>query len=87
MKEISLLKKRDEKILEANIKSKDDLINELYQDKVSLYQQLFRHSKNGYSDTKTNWNLYVTLLGTGPEKVSCNDRFWPRPQKVSQRIE
>ncbi len=40
-----LSKKRDEKILEEFIKPKDDLINELYQDKLILQQDLLRKSK------------------------------------------
>lgn len=40
-----LSKKRDEKILEEIIKPKDDLINELYQDKLILQQELLRKSK------------------------------------------
>lgn len=40
-----LLKKRDEKILEEIIKPKDDLINELYQDKLILQQELLKKSK------------------------------------------
>ena len=37
--------KRDEKILEEIIKPKDDLINELYKDKLSMHQELLRQSK------------------------------------------
>ena len=40
-----LSKKRDEKILEEIIKPKDELINELYQDKLLLHQKLLRQSK------------------------------------------
>lgn len=40
-----LSKKRDEKILEEIIKPKDDLINELYQDKLILQQELLRKSE------------------------------------------
>ena len=40
-----LSKKRDEKILEEIIKPKDDLINELYQDKLILQQELLKKSK------------------------------------------
>ena len=40
-----LSKKRDEKILEKIIKPKDDLINELYQDKLILQQELLKKSK------------------------------------------
>ena len=40
-----LSKKRDEKILEEIIKPKDNLINELYQDKLILQQELLRKSK------------------------------------------
>lgn len=40
-----LSKKRDEKILEEIIKPKDNLINELYQDKLMLQQELFKKSK------------------------------------------
>ena len=40
-----LSKKRDEKILEEIIKPKDDLINDLYQDKLILQQELLRKSK------------------------------------------
>ena len=40
-----LSKKRDEKILEEIIKPKDDLINELYQDKFILQQELLKKSK------------------------------------------
>ncbi len=40
-----LSKKRDEKILEEIIKPKDDLINELYQDKLSLHQELLKQAK------------------------------------------
>ena len=40
-----LSKKRDEKILEEIIKPKDDLINELHQDKLILQQELLRKSK------------------------------------------
>lgn len=40
-----LSKKRDEKILEEIIKPKDNLINELYQDKMILQQELLRKSK------------------------------------------
>ncbi len=40
-----LSKKRDEKILEEIIKPKDDLINELYQDKLILKQELLKKSK------------------------------------------
>ena len=36
------LMKRDEKILEEIIKPKDDLINELYKDKLSMHQELLR---------------------------------------------
>lgn len=35
--------KRDEKILEEIIKPKDDLINELYKDNLSMHQELLRH--------------------------------------------
>lgn len=38
-------KKRDEKILEDIIKSKDDLINELYQNNLLMHQQLLRQAK------------------------------------------
>ena len=38
-------KKRDEKILEEIIRPKDELINELYQDKLLLHQKLLRQSK------------------------------------------
>ena len=38
-------KKRDEKILEDIIKPKDDLINELYQNNLLMYQQLLRQAK------------------------------------------
>ena len=40
-----LSKKRDEKILEEIIRPKDELINELYQDKLLLHQKLLRQSK------------------------------------------
>lgn len=40
-----LSKKRDEKILKEIIKHKDNLINELYQDKLILQQELLRKSK------------------------------------------
>ena len=40
-----LSKKRYEKILEEIIKPKDDLINELYQDKLVLQQELLKKSK------------------------------------------
>ena len=40
-----LSKKRDEKILEEIIKPKDDLINELYQDKLLMHQELLRQAK------------------------------------------
>ena len=40
-----LSKKRDEKILEEIIRPKDELINELYQDKLLLLQKLLRQSK------------------------------------------
>ncbi len=40
-----LSKKRDEKILEEIIKPKDNLINELYQDKLILQQELLTKSK------------------------------------------
>ena len=40
-----LSKKRDEKILEEIIKPKDDLINELYQNNLLMYQQLLRQTK------------------------------------------
>ena len=40
-----LSKKRDEKILEEIIKPKDDLINELYQDKLILQQELLKKSE------------------------------------------
>ncbi len=40
-----LSKKRDEKILEEIIKPKDNLINELYQDKLILQQELLKKSK------------------------------------------
>lgn len=40
-----LSKKRDEKILKEIIKPKDNLINELYQDKLILQQELLRKSK------------------------------------------
>ncbi len=40
-----LSKKRDEKILEEIIKPKDDLINELYKDKLSLHQELLKQAK------------------------------------------
>lgn len=36
--------KRDEKILEEIIKPKDDLINELYKDNLSMYQELLRQA-------------------------------------------
>lgn len=38
-------KKRDEKILEDIIKSKDDLINELYKNNLQMHQQLSRQAK------------------------------------------
>ena len=38
-------KKRDEKILEEIIKPKDNLINELYKDNLSLHQELLRKAK------------------------------------------
>ena len=38
-------KKRDEKILEESIKPKDNLINELYKDNLSLHQELLRQAK------------------------------------------
>lgn len=38
-------KKRDEKILEYIIKTKDDLINELYQNNLLMHQQLLRQAK------------------------------------------
>ena len=38
-------KKRDEKILEDIIKTKDDLINELYQNNLLMHQQLLRQAK------------------------------------------
>ena len=38
-------KKRDEKILEEIIKPKDNLINELYKDNLSLHQELLRQAK------------------------------------------
>jgi len=37
--------KRDEKILEVIIKPKDDLINELYKDNLSMHQELLRQAK------------------------------------------
>ena len=37
--------KRDEKILKEIIKPKDDLINELYKDNLSMHQELLRQSK------------------------------------------
>ncbi|MBQ2937271.1 MAG: plasmid recombination protein [Clostridia bacterium] len=37
--------KRDEKILEEIIKPKDDLINELYKDNLSMHQELLRQAK------------------------------------------
>ena len=40
-----LSKKRDEKILEEIIKPKDNLINELYKDNLSLHQELSRQAK------------------------------------------
>lgn len=40
-----LSKKRDEKILKEIIKPKEDLINELYQDKLILQQELLKKSK------------------------------------------
>ena len=40
-----LSKKRDEKILEEIIKPKEDLIDELYQDKLILQQELLKKSK------------------------------------------
>ena len=40
-----LSKKRDEKILEEIIKPKDNLINEIYKDKLSLHQELLRQAK------------------------------------------
>ncbi len=40
-----LSKKRDEKILEEIIKPKDDLINELYQGKLVMHQELLRQAK------------------------------------------
>ena len=40
-----LSKKRDEKILEEIIKPKDNLINELYKDNLSLHQELLRQAK------------------------------------------
>ena len=41
----TLSKKRDEKILEEIIKPKDNLINELYKDNLSLHQELLRQAK------------------------------------------
>lgn len=38
-------KKRDEKILEEIIKPKDNLINELYKDNLSMHQELLRQAK------------------------------------------
>ena len=40
-----LSKKRDEKILEEIIKPKDNLINELYKDNLSLHRELSRQTK------------------------------------------
>ena len=40
-----LSKKRDEKILEEIIKPKDDLINESYQDKLLIHQELLKQAK------------------------------------------
>ena len=40
-----LSKKRDEKILEEIIKPKDNLINELYKDNLSLHKELLRQAK------------------------------------------
>ena len=40
-----LSKKRDEKILEEIIKPKDDLINELYKNNLSMHQELLRQAK------------------------------------------
>ena len=40
-----LSKKRNEKIIEEIIKPKDNLINDLYQDKLILQQELLRKSK------------------------------------------
>ena len=40
-----LSKKRDERILEEIIKPKDDLINELYKDNLSLHKELSKQSK------------------------------------------
>jgi hypothetical protein len=40
-----LSKKRDEKILEEIIKPKDNLINELYKDNLSMHQELLRQAK------------------------------------------
>ena len=40
-----LSKKRDEKILEEIIKPKDNLINELYKDNLSLHQELLKQAK------------------------------------------
>ena len=40
-----LSRKRDEKILEEIIKPKDDMINELYQDNLSMHRQLLKQSK------------------------------------------
>ena len=40
-----LSRKRDEKILEEIIKPKDNMINELYQDNLSMHQQLLKQAK------------------------------------------
>ena len=40
-----LSKKRDEKIIEEIIKPKDDLINELYKNNLSMHQELLRQAK------------------------------------------
>ena len=40
-----LSKKRDDKILEEIIKPKDNLINELYKDNLSLHQELLRQAR------------------------------------------
>lgn len=40
-----LSKKRDEKIIEEIIKTKDDLINELYKNNLSMHQELLRQAK------------------------------------------
>lgn len=40
-----LSKRRDEKILEEIIKPKEDIINELYQDKLLMHQELLRQAR------------------------------------------